>query len=141
EEVGRLGGDWPENRSDMPWGQREILPGRGEPRDEALRADYQRLIAIRRAHPALWRGAHEKLVAEGDLLVFLQKDPKSDDAVVVAINRGSTPAVARFAAPEAWTGRSVTDVWNGTAVPLTTGTIETTVESKAARILARDARH
>ena len=140
EEVGRLGGDWPENRSDMPWGQRDVLPGKGLPRDEALREDYKRLITIRRAHPALSRGTHEKLVADGNLLVFVQRDTKSDDAVVVAINRGSTPAVARFAAPEAWAGGSVSDVWNGAAVPLTSGTIETTVEAKAARILARDAR-
>ncbi len=140
EEIGRPGGDWPENRSDMPWGDRAILPGEGRPRDEALRADYTRLIAIRRAHPALSRGTHEKLVAEGDLLVFVQKDTKSDDAVVVAINRGSSPVVARFAAPEAWTGWSVKDAWNGAGVPLTSGTIETTVEAKAARILARDAR-
>jgi len=138
EEVGRLGGDWPENRSDMPWGQRDILPGQGLPRDESLRADYQRLIAIRRAHPALSRGTHEKLLAEGDLLVFLQRDTKSDDAVVVAINRGDAPLAARFTAPEAWAGGSVSDLWNGTAVPLTSGAIETTVGAKAARILARD---
>ena len=37
EEVGRPGGDWPDNRSDMPWGDRKILPGAGKPRDEALR--------------------------------------------------------------------------------------------------------
>ncbi len=140
EEVGRLGGDWPENRSDMPWGQRDILPGKGFPRDEALRSDYQKLIRIRRVHPALSRGTHEELVADGDLLVFLQKDPKSDDAVVVAINRGGTPVLARFAAPGEWAGGSVSDVWNGGAVPLTSGTIETTVEAKTARILARDAR-
>jgi hypothetical protein len=29
EEVGRLGGEWPHNRSDMPWGERSIAPGAG----------------------------------------------------------------------------------------------------------------
>ena len=140
EEVGRPGGDWPENRSDMPWGERDVLPGRGVPRDEALREDYKRLIAIRRAHPALSRGTHEKLVAEGDLLVFIQKDTKSDDAVVVAINRGTSPAVARFTAPDSWAGWNLKDVWNGAAVPLTSGTVETTVEAKTARIVVRDVR-
>jgi len=141
EEVGRPGGDWPENRSDMPWGDRNILPGEGKPRDEALRADYKRLIAIRRAHPALSRGVHEKLVAEGDLLVFLQKDPSSDDAVVVAVNRGDKPLVARFPAPEGWGSGPVRDEWNGVAVPLTTGTVETTLNGKTAQILVRAARH
>ena len=58
EEVGRMGGEWPDNRSDMPWGARKILPGRGLPRDEALREEYRRLIGIRRSHRALSRGAH-----------------------------------------------------------------------------------
>jgi glycosidase len=141
EEVGRMGGDWPDNRSDMPWGDRRILPGEGKARNEALRADYTRLIAIRRAHPALFRGVHEKLVAEGDLLVFFQKDSSSDDAVVVAVNRGDTSIVARFPVPEAWGSGPVRDEWNGVAVPLTSGTVETSLEGKAARILAREALH
>jgi alpha-amylase len=125
----------------MPWGDRNILPGEGKPRDEALRADYKRLIAIRRAHPALSRGVHEKLVAEGDLLVFLQKDPSSDDAVVVAVNRGDKALVARFPAPEAWGSGPVRDEWNGVAVPLTDGAVETTLNGKTAQILVRAARH
>ncbi len=138
EEVGRLGGDWPENRSDMPWGDRAILPGQGKPRDEALRADYRRLIAIRRAHPALSGGIHERVLAEGDLLVYLQSDVASGDAVVVAINRGEAPLAARFAVPEAWRGAAVRDVWNDAPVPLTGDILETNVSGKAARILVRE---
>ncbi len=52
EEVGRLGGDWPENRSDMPWGEH------GRRGRSATRLPYRTLIAIRRAHPALSRGTH-----------------------------------------------------------------------------------
>jgi glycosidase len=139
EEVGRLGGDWPDNRSDMPWGDRAILPGEGRPRDETLRDDYRRLIAIRRAHSALYRGVHEKLVADGDLLVFLQSDTKSDDVVVVAINRGDKPLSVRFPAPQAWGSGWVEDAWGGGLVPLTSGLVETTVSGKAARILLRAA--
>ncbi len=113
EEVGRPGGDWPDNRSDMPWGDRKILPGAGKPRDEALRADYKKLIAIRRAHPAFSRGLHSGLSTDGDLLVFLQRDAASHDAVVVAINRGSAPATASFDAPAEWGAAPVRDVWTG----------------------------
>ena len=88
EEVGRKGGDWPDNRSDMPWGEHDIRPGYGIPRDEALRADVARLVAIRRAHPALSRGGYQELSSDGDLLVFLRDDPASGDAVLVAVNRG-----------------------------------------------------
>ncbi len=99
------------------------------------------VITDRWAHPALSLAVHEKLVAEGDLPVFLQKDPKCDEAVVVAVNRGDAPVVARLPAPEAWGIGPIRDEWNGVAVPLTSGTVETTLEGKAARILAREALH
>ena len=113
EEVGRAGGDWPDNRSDMPWGDRKIMPGAGKPRDEALRADYKKMIAIRRAHPAFSRGTHSGLSTDGDLLVFLQRDEASHDAVVVAINRGSAPATAGFDVPAEWGATPARDVWTG----------------------------
>ncbi len=113
EEVGRPGGDWPDNRSDMPWGQRQVLPGAGLDRDEGLRADYQRLIAIRRAHPSLSRGVHTGLQTEKDLLVFKQEDAASGDVVVVAVNRGAEAVTVRFALPAQWGSCQVRDVWRG----------------------------
>jgi glycosidase len=136
EEVARPGGDWPENRSDMPWGERRILPGAGKPRDEALRADYKKLIAIRRAHKALSRGVHTGLSTEGDLLVFLRRDEASGDAVVVAVNRGAAPATAGFDAPAEWGDRPVRDVWNEEPVPRTGGRVEAQVAARGARIFA-----
>jgi glycosidase len=136
EEVGRLGGDWPDNRSDMPWGERRILPGAGKPRDEALRADYKKMIAIRRAHPAFSRGAHSGLATDGDLLVFLQRDEASHDAVVVAINRGSAPATAGFDVPAEWGATPVRDVWNGEAVATSGGKVSAVVAPKSARVFA-----
>ena len=94
EEVGRAGGDWPANRSDMPWGERAVQPGAGLPRDESLRELYRKLISVRRAHPALSRGTHKGLATEGDVYVFLRHDAESGDAVVVAVNRGEKKASA-----------------------------------------------
>jgi alpha-amylase len=136
EEVRRRGGEWPDNRSDMPWGERKILPGQGLPRDEALRADYLRLVAIRRRHRALSRGAHSGLVAEQDLLVFLRRDAESKDAVVVALNRGDSPTATTFRAPEEWTGRGVKDLLSGEAIAVKDGSVESSVPPMAARILA-----
>jgi glycosidase len=116
EEVARAGGDWPDNRSDMPWGDRAILPGAGLPRDETLRADYQRLIATRRAHPALWRGRREPLRSDGDLLVFARHDDTSGDTVIVAVNRGQTSAQVEVPLPPVWRDRDVYDVWRSTPV-------------------------
>jgi len=114
EEVARPGGDWPQNRSDMPWGDRAILPGAGKPRDEALREDYRRLIAIRRAHPALRTGAHRAVATDGDLLVFARE--LGEDVVLVAVNRGEAPAVATVPLPDAWRGRALRDAWNGVGI-------------------------
>lgn len=135
EEVGRPGGDWPENRSDMPWGDRDILPGKGQPRDEALREDYKKLIAIRRAHPALWRGDHTALSVEGDLLVFQRRDAASGDAVIVAVNRGQEPATASFELPAGWAGKTLTDPWNEDSIEASADPLQIEVEGRTAHIL------
>ena len=113
EEVGRIGGDWPENRSDMPWGDRDILPGKGLPRDEEMRDYYKQLIQMRRAHPALWRGDYRELSTEGDLLVFGRHDPASGEAVIVAVNRGAGPAAAEVPLPDQWQGSKVLEALSG----------------------------
>jgi len=102
EEVGRAIGKWPDNRTDMPWGDKGFLPGAGVARDEGLRDWYRKLISTRRAHPALSQGNHRTLSSEGDLLVFLREDPASADAVVVAVNRGELEATTRIQRPAAW---------------------------------------
>jgi alpha-amylase len=120
EEVGRLGGEWPDNRSDMPWGDRMVRPGAGLPRDEALRDFYRTLIWTRRDHPALWRGSHRGLVMEGDTYVFERRD--HGDVVLVAINRGLAEAHVELARPPEWSGRVVVDVLSGEQVePADTG--------------------
>jgi alpha-amylase len=135
EEVARTGGNWPDNRSDMPWGSRNVLPGAGQPRDEALRSDYRRLIAIRRSHPALARGTHRALSTEGDLYVFVRQDASSADSVVVAVNRGSAPATARFAPPAEWKGASPEELWAGGAVRASGDSFEVDVPAAGARIV------
>ncbi|MET0403269.1 MAG: alpha-amylase family glycosyl hydrolase [Cystobacter sp.] len=136
EEVGRLGGDWPANRSDMPWGERRVGPGAGLPRDEDLRRFYQKLLGVRRAHPALHRGAHRGLATEGDLYVFVRHDPRSNDAVVVAVNRGDKKASVSIPWPEAWGTAEVRDLLDGGSLQAGPS-LDITVEARSARILGR----
>jgi hypothetical protein len=78
DEVGRLGGDWPDNRSDMLWDAQQ---------DKDLLAHYSKLCHIRRAHQSLSRGKHEGLAVDGDIYVFRRSLDDGSDKVVVAINR------------------------------------------------------
>ncbi len=136
EEVGRPGGDWPDNRSDMPWGGKDILPGKGAPRDEDLRAFYRQLIGIRKAHSALRRGTHAGLSTEGDLYVFARRDAAGGDAVVVAVNRGAAEASVLVAPPPEWAGKEPRDLLGPPApLPAEADKLRITVPARSARVL------
>ena len=136
EEVARPGGDWPDNRSDMPWGSRDVRPGAGLPRNETLRADYARLVSIRKARPALRRGTHQGLVTQGDGYVFLRRDEASKDAVAVAVNRGAGPATVSFPAPAEWAGATPKDLLGGLSVTAADGNVSLTLPARGAAIVA-----
>jgi len=136
EEVGRPGGAWPDNRSDMPWGDRDVLPGKGLPRDEGLRDFYRRLVAARRAHPALSRGRHEALGTEGDVYLFARRDAASGDAVVVALNRGATEARASFTPPPEWGAALPVDALGGAGPAPDAGGLSMVLPPRSAAILA-----
>jgi alpha-amylase len=140
EEVGRRGGAWPTNRGDMPWGGRAIAPGKGVPRDAALRAHYQRLIALRRAHPALARGTFRALATAGDLLVFAREDEVSGDAVVVAVNRGVEPAAAELPLPDLWRGQVVQEALNGATVAVLNGRFALKLPARSAQVYVTESR-
>ncbi len=135
EEVARAGGEWPDNRSDMPWADRGILPGTGQPRDESMRAFYRRLIAIRRSHPALTRGRHRGIATDGDLYLFARKDAGTRDVVVVAVNRGARPAEASFDVPAEWLGARVRDLLGGGDIAPRGGRVSVSAGPRQALIL------
>lgn len=134
EEVARAGGAWPYNRNDMPWGSRNVQPGKGRPRDESLRDWYRQLIALRRAHPALRTGDFHRLYAQDDLLVFSREQTAAGDAVIVAINRGSAEAQAGVAVPGPWTGRTLKEVLSGLTIYIPADRLNIQVPPRSARI-------
>jgi alpha-amylase len=135
EEVGRLGGDWPDNRSDMPWGDLGVGPGAGIPRDEALRDHVARLVDIRREHPALSRGAYRAISNDGDLLVFARTDAASGDEVVVAVNRGDEAAAFSTDLPVAWKGRRVYDDLQGSEIDIEGSQLRAEVGPRTAKVI------
>jgi alpha-amylase len=105
------------------------------PRDENLRETYRRLIAIRRAHPALAYGDHEGVQLDPDLLVFLRREPNGE-AVAVAVNRGSEDAMISFEVPAQWSGRAVRDIWNEEPAAVAGDVLTLPISARSARILA-----
>jgi alpha-amylase len=117
----------------MPWGRRDVLPGQGQTRDEALREYYRRLIALRREHTALSRGTFRRLSSDGDLLVFERVDAAAGDAVVVAVNRGAAEARAQVEAPPAWKG-TAGEALTGAAGAVVDGKLDVVVPPRQARV-------
>ncbi len=134
EEVAREIGAWPENRTDMPWGERAIAPGAGKRRDEEMRAYYRQLIATRKAHLALSRGDYQALVTDGDQLVFARA--YEGDLVWVAVNRAEQAATLNLPRPAGWVGKALRDELGG-APPTGEGeTLTLTLAPRSAAIFA-----
>ena len=137
EEVGRGGTEWPLNRNDMPWGARDVMPGKGAARDEALRDFYKKLIQIRKQHPALTRGDYTLLTGRDDpALAYGRRDVASGDQVLVLVNRDDKPAAVDIALPTGWSTAPLTDRLQGGDVAPVDGRVRLQLEPKSVRILA-----
>jgi alpha-amylase len=137
EEVARGGTEWPLNRNDMPWGPRDVMPGKGVPRDEAMREFYKQLIRIRKQHPALTRGDFTLVSGRDDqVLAFVRRDAVSGDQVLVLVNRQATTAALDAALPMAWSSPRAIDRLQGGEVVFAEGRIRIELPPKSVRILA-----
>jgi glycosidase len=141
EEVARAGSVWPLNRTDMPWGDRDIKPGNGLPRDESMREYYKALLHIRRHHPALSRGDYTLLSGPQDaVLAYIRHDAASGDNVMVLVNRDDKESAADFMLPgiwpDIWNGKPVVDELTSKPVTVAAGRIELIMAPKSVRILS-----
>jgi len=136
EEVGRSGHEWPFNRNDMPWGGRDIQPGKGVARDEAMRSYYKRLIAIRSTRPALTRGDFTLLTQPADrVLAFARADAASGDRVLVLANREDETLTADLALPAGWATAPALDWLRGELLLPTEGRLRVQMPPKSVRIV------
>jgi neopullulanase len=79
DEIGMAGGHDPDNRRAFRWDRPETW-------DTDLLHDFQKMVALRKARPALRRGSFTFLHAEGDACAFLRQ--LGEESVVVAFNTG-----------------------------------------------------
>jgi alpha-amylase len=136
EEVGRGGHEWPFNRNDMPWSDRAVMPGQGVARDEALRADYKRLIEIRKSHPALRRGGFTMLAGRDDRhLAFAREHAASGDRVLVLANREAAPLTAELTLPAGWPAGAQRDLLTGEVFAATEGRLRAELAPTSVRIV------
>ncbi len=135
EEVARGGTEWPLNRNDMPWGERDILPGKGVARDESLRDYYKALISLRKRHPALTRGDYLSLTGPQDpWLAYVRTDPMGKDSVLVVANRDDKPLLVSLTLPAAWRAGAVADALGKETILPKDGILELVMPPKSARV-------
>ncbi len=77
DEVGLSGGHDPANRAAFPWHRPETW-------DTSLLHDFQRMIAFRKARPALRRGSFRTLLARDDVFAFARQLGR--ETIVVILN-------------------------------------------------------
>ncbi len=137
EEVARGGHEWPTNRNDMPWGERDIQPGKGIARDEGLRDFYKQLLTLRQQHPALRRGDYTLLSQPQDVaLAFLRRDAASADQVLVLANREDAVSKVDLALPAGWAGMPLVDRLGGQPISAADGRLQLEMAPKSVRIIA-----
>lgn len=127
DEIGLEGGSDPDCRRSFPWDERMW--------DKALLEDFRKFIALRKAHPALRRGAFATLYAKGNGYAFARQD--ETETLVVAFNVGSEPLEItldlRNVAPA---GGALADVWTAAAPEsLQEGRLTLTVPPLGERVL------
>lgn len=136
EEVARGGHEWPLNRNDMPWGERDIQPGKGVARDESMRAYYKALIQLRKERPALRRGDYTMLTQPPDaVLAFARRDAASGDQAIVLAHRDDRPASADVAVPASWPAGDARDALSGERFAIDSGRIKLQMAPTSVRVL------
>lgn len=135
EEVARSGSEWPLNRTDMPWGDRDIKPGKGDARDESMREYYKKILHIRRSHAALSRGDYAMISGPQDAVLAYARSGMGDK-VLVLVNREAKEEIVNIQLPETWKETSATDELGDQQIKIIAGHIETNMPPKSVRILS-----
>jgi alpha-amylase len=137
EEVARSGSVWPLNRTNMPWGDADVEPGKGVARDESMRAFYKALLHIRRHHPALTRGDYTLMSGPKDpLLAYVRHDVSSGDSVLIIANREDRAITANFNLPNEWIGKTISDELGSASIKFSMGQIESNMAPKSVQIIS-----
>ena len=126
DEVGLGGGDDPFNRAPYPWADEGGRP------DEALLADFKRLVRLRHDLPVLRHGSLAAPLHVDDQVVVLARQDGATWAVT-ATNNGTEPRTVSVALPFA--ASALNDALDGGSVAVNGGRLQLTVPPLFGRIL------
>jgi alpha-glucosidase len=126
DEIGLEGQGDPDCRRCFPWDTAAW--------DHDLRRHLQRLIALRKARPALQRGALIDLYAKGDVFAFGRL--LADEILVTALNRGAQARVALPLEAVFITRGQAIDLLSQETFPIRRGRLVLPLPARSARLLA-----
>jgi neopullulanase len=131
DEIGMTGGHDPANRGAFPWHRHDTW-------DMGLLHDFQRYIALRKAHAALRRGSFAFLHASDDVVAYARQ--LGEETLVIALNVGK--ATRRIDVPLSGLlpdATALDEVWTGASVRSEAGTIRgLELAPRAARVFVRN---
>ena len=124
-EIGLEGGKDPDCRRAFPWDEARW--------DTDLRADLQKLAAIRAAHPALRDGGFKVLHAAGETVVYLRWNEA--ERLVIAINRGQSPTALNLSLSADLAGApALRDLLTGAETRLQNGVLASSMPPHSAAV-------
>ena len=129
DEIGMTGAGDPDNRRDMRFGE-DVSPD-----EKGVLDNFEKLGAIRRAHPALRYGSRRPVVVDHDVYGFVRA--YLEDRVVVLFNRGKKETKVEVrVAPELADG-DYTDVLNGLSAPVANGKLKFAIPGQTAAFITK----
>ena len=101
--------------------------------DASFRPFYEKLYAVRRAHPALVTGTYASVKSDRSdrVIAFARKSEK--DHLLMLLNTANEPVTAAVTLPDGFAGKKLTDLLSGATVPVKSGSI--VLPAKAAYIV------
>ncbi|HEY4284734.1 MAG TPA: alpha-amylase family glycosyl hydrolase, partial [Chthoniobacterales bacterium] len=129
DEIGMTGAGDPDNRRDMRFGDKV------SPDEQRVLANFQKLGAIRRDHPALRYGSRRALRADHDVYVFVRAH--LDDRVLIGFNRGNTEAKVELNVSPEFADGDYVEILSGNKTPVQTGKLTLAIPAQSAVFVSR----
>src|SRR4051812_3829442 len=129
DEIGMTGAGAPDNRRDMRFNEQV------GPDEKRVLENFDKLGAIRRAHPALRYGSRRTLRADANVYAFLRAH--LEDRVLVAFNRGKGEATAEFAVSPEFSDGEYIDALGGKRFRVESGKLQITLPPQRAAFISR----